>query len=111
MPVWKTESAMELLATCNWFKKNCYVKARLPNKMSIPACKLGPFPTVGKQGFGCMGMSAFYASAKTTTEADAIAVFHEAVASGVTLFNSADFYGPLNADGFGHNLRCSEKFI
>lgn len=52
-----------------------------------------------------MGMSAFYASAKTTTEADAKAVFHEAVAAGVTLFNSADFYGPLNAEGFGHNLR------
>ncbi len=52
-----------------------------------------------------MGMSAFYSSAKTTSEQDCIAVFHEAVAAGVTLFNSADFYGPLNAEGFGHNLR------
>jgi hypothetical protein len=72
---------------------------------ALPTNKLGPFAGVGKQGFGCMGMSAFYGSAKTTTEADAKAVFHEAVAAGVTLFNSADFYGPLNADGFGHNLR------
>ena len=30
-----------------------------------------------------MGMSAFYASAKTTTEEDAKAVIHEAVAAGV----------------------------
>ena len=73
--------------------------------MSLPTFKLGSLTSVGKQGFGCMGMSAFYSSAKTTSEEDCIAVFHEAVAAGVTLFNSADFYGPLNADGFGHNLR------
>ena len=66
---------------------------------------LGPFPAVGVQGFGCMGMSAFYASAKSVSEEDAIAVFREAVNSGVTLFNTADFYGPLNSEGFGHNLR------
>ena len=73
--------------------------------MALPTFKLGALTSVGKQGFGCMGMSAFYSSAKTTSEEDCIAVFHEAVAAGVTLFNSADFYGPLNADGFGHNLR------
>ena len=73
--------------------------------MSLPTFKLGSLTSVGKQGFGCMGMSAFYSSAKTTSEEDCIAVFHEAVAAGVTLFNSADFYGPLNADGFVHNLR------
>mmetsp|Transcript_72506 Transcript_72506/g.193759 ORF Transcript_72506/g.193759 Transcript_72506/m.193759 type:complete len:346 (-) Transcript_72506:44-1081(-) len=72
---------------------------------------LGPFPNVGKQGFGCMGFSAFYSSAKTTSEDDAVAVFHEAVASGVTLFNTADFYGPLNAEGFGHNLRLIRKCL
>ena len=63
---------------------------------------VGALASVGKQGFGCMGMSAFYSSAKTTSEEDCIALFHEAVAAGVTLFNSADFNGPLNADGFGH---------
>ena len=49
---------------------------------TLPKFNLGPL-SVGKQGFGCMGMSAFYASAKTTTEEDAKAVIHEAVAAGV----------------------------
>ena len=74
-------------------------------KPPLPKFKLGPL-SVAKQGFGCMGMSAFYSSAKTTTEEGAKAVIREAVDAGVTLFNSADFYGTLNQDGFGHNLRC-----
>lgn len=57
------------------------------------------------QGFGCMGLSAFYTSAKTVTPDSAKAVIHRAVQAGVTLFNSATFYGPLNEAGYGANLR------
>ena len=48
-----------------------------------------------KQGFGCMGLSAFYSSSATTSEAQALAVFKAAYDAGVTLFNTATFYGPL----------------
>ena len=51
---------------------------------------IGP---VGALGFGCMGFSAFYASAKTCSEEQAMAVFKQAYDAGVTLFNTADFYG------------------
>ena len=66
---------------------------------------------MAQQGFGCMGMSAFYESAKTTTEEQAIVVFKHAVDSGVTLFNTATFYGPLNEPGFGANCRLLNKCI
>lgn len=52
-----------------------------------------------------MGMSALYGSAATTTPELAAKVIQHAVANGVSLFNSATFYGPLNIDGFGANLR------
>jgi aryl-alcohol dehydrogenase-like predicted oxidoreductase len=58
-----------------------------------------------QQGFGCMGFSAFYSSAKTATPDQARTVIHRAIESGVTLFNSATFYGELNDVGFGANLR------
>ena len=58
-----------------------------------------------------MGLSAFYASARNTTDEQAIAVFHKAVAEGVTLFNTATFYGPLNVQGFGANLRLIKKCL
>jgi aryl-alcohol dehydrogenase-like predicted oxidoreductase len=57
------------------------------------------------------GFSAFYPSAKNTTEDQAIQVFHHAIEKGVTLFNSATFYGPLNEEGFGANLRLIRKCI
>jgi len=38
-------------------------------------------------------------------------VFQKAVESGVTLFNSATFYGPLNEEGFGANLRLLKKCL
>lgn len=66
---------------------------------------------VGKQGFGCMGLSAFYESAGRTTDASAITLFKAAVDAGVTLFNTADFYGPLNAEGYGANLRLLKKCL
>ena len=45
-----------------------------------------------------MGFSAFYASARTTTEEQAIEVFKHAVDRGVTLFNTATFYGTVIRD-------------
>lgn len=64
-----------------------------------------------RQGFGCMGMSAFYASAMSSTEDNNIAVFQEAVNRGVSLFNTATFYGPLNEEGYGANLRLLCKCL
>ena len=64
-----------------------------------------------QQGFGCMGFSAFYSSARKTSDESALAVFHSAVDSGVSIFNSATFYGPLNVDGFGANLRLIKKCL
>ncbi|RYH20311.1 aldo/keto reductase [archaeon] len=57
------------------------------------------------QGFGCMGFSAFYTSAKKTSSEQARIVIQHALDSGVTLFNTATFYGELNEVGFGANLR------
>jgi aryl-alcohol dehydrogenase-like predicted oxidoreductase len=64
-----------------------------------------------QQGYGCMGLSAFYASAKTTSEEDAIKVVTHALSSGAAILNSANFYGPLNEEGFGHNLRLLRKCL
>ena len=47
--------------------------------------------TVSAMGLGCMGMSEFYGPAD---RAISIAVIHEALALGVTLFDTADAYGP-----------------
>ena len=51
---------------------------------------------MASQGFGCMGLSAFYASARTTTVDQARDVIHLAIENGVTLLNTATFYGPLH---------------
>lgn len=64
-----------------------------------------------EQGFGCMGFSAFYSSAAKSTDENAIEVFREAVKSGVSLFNTATFYGPLNVNGYGTNLRLIKKCL
>jgi aryl-alcohol dehydrogenase-like predicted oxidoreductase len=61
------------------------------------------------QGFGCMGWSAFYPSAHTMTEDRALEIFKVSLAKGVTLFNSAVFYGPLTRQGYGANLRLLGK--
>jgi len=58
-----------------------------------------------------MGFSAFYESARNATDSIAIEVFKQAVDSGVTLFNTADFYGPLDSSGYGHNLRLLGKCL
>ncbi|MFY0399815.1 aldo/keto reductase [Brevundimonas naejangsanensis] len=48
-------------------------------------------PEVSAVGLGCMGMSAFYGDAD---EAQSIAVIHRALDLGVTLFDTAEMYGP-----------------
>ena len=47
---------------------------------------------VSAEGLGCMGMSEFYG---TTDEGEAIRTIERAVALGVTLFDTADMYGPF----------------
>ena len=42
-----------------------------------------------EQGYGCMGLSAFYCS-KSTPEEKSIAVLQHAYNSGIRLFNSGD---------------------
>ena len=54
---------------------------------------LGPSgPQVSAIGLGCMGMSAFYGPA--SDEALATLVLHRALDLGVTLFDTAEMYGP-----------------
>jgi aryl-alcohol dehydrogenase-like predicted oxidoreductase len=60
---------------------------------------------MSNQGFGCMGFSQAYTGSKNTTTEKAKKVIHRAVESGVTLINSACFYGDLNEIGYGANLR------
>ena len=48
-------------------------------------------PEVSAVGLGCMGMSAFYGG---SDEAQSIAVIHRALDRGVTLFDTAEMYGP-----------------
>ena len=52
--------------------------------------------SVGEVGFGCMGLSWAYGQPFVAeNERDAIALLHEAVDLGVTLFDTADMYGPF----------------
>ena len=48
--------------------------------------------TVSALGLGCMGMSEFYG---TPDEEQAIATIHRALERGITLFDTADIYGPF----------------
>lgn len=49
-------------------------------------------PEVSAIGLGCMGMAAFYGQA--SDEAQATAVIHRALDMGITLFDTAEMYGP-----------------
>ncbi len=65
---------------------------------------LGNGLDVGRIGLGCMGMSAFYTGAGTD-EAGAIDTIHRAIDLGVTLFDTAEMYGPyLNEELLGRAL-------
>ena len=65
---------------------------------------LGNGLEVGRIGLGCMGMSAFYTGAGTD-EVGAIATIHRAIDLGVTLFDTAEMYGPyLNEELLGRAL-------
>ncbi|MCI3929461.1 aldo/keto reductase [Streptomyces sp. AN091965] len=59
----------------------------------LPTRTLGAL-TVSAQGLGCMGMSHGYG---TSDDAQSIATLHRALDLGVTLFDTADYYGA------GHN--------
>lgn len=55
--------------------------------------RLGPNgPEVSAIGLGCMGMAAFYG--QPSDEAQATAVIHRALDLGLTLFDTAEMYGP-----------------
>ncbi|CAN7266457.1 aldo/keto reductase [Pseudomonas brassicacearum] len=61
-------------------------------------------PHVSSIGLGCMGMSDFYTTG--VDELEAIATLHRAVELGVTLFDTADMYGPhTNEQLLGRALR------
>jgi len=63
--------------------------------MTTPTRSLGRNgPHVSALGLGCMGMSAFYGN--RTDAAASIALIHQALDWGVSLFDTADMYGPYS---------------
>jgi len=81
--------------------------------MTLPTRSLGRNgPQVSALGLGCMGMSAFYGS--RPDESASIALIHQALDWGVSLFDTADIYGPhTNEELLGRALagRREQAFI
>ncbi|MFA4900144.1 MAG: aldo/keto reductase [Brevundimonas sp.] len=68
-------------------------------------------PEVSAIGLGCMGMSAFYGGSE---EAQSISVVHRALDLGITLFDTAEMYGPHTNEvlvGKALNDRRDQAFI
>ncbi|MBV9270307.1 MAG: aldo/keto reductase, partial [Candidatus Eremiobacteraeota bacterium] len=63
--------------------------------------------SVGEIGYGCMGLTWAYGDAmRGERERDAIALIHRAIDLGVTLFDTAEIYGPFtNEQLLGKGLR------
>jgi aryl-alcohol dehydrogenase-like predicted oxidoreductase len=63
----------------------------------LPQRKLGTEGlTVSALGLGCMGMSQSYGSPEERDERESIATIHRAIELGVSLFDTAEVYGPFS---------------
>src|ERR1043166_4324683 len=62
----------------------------------LPTRKLGSQGlVVSALGLGCMGMSQSYGRAEERDDVESIATIHRALELGVTLFDTAEVYGPF----------------
>ena len=66
--------------------------------------------TVSTLGLGLMSMSAAYGSTEDRDERESIATIHRAIELGVTLFDTAEVYGPYtNEELFGRALKQNQS--